>query len=545
MATLTRPMMPKILSQPVWAHNNPWLRALEPRFFTTGKSPNWSELPARIGRLCLLAEDPYAGRSAAEEFRWAVEEMIHAGLFFPNSPAMMNTEDEQPANLFACHALHCPGSDVDFSLAQSIFDGLGGVGFDLNEAKDPISIVQRLENETLLANTRRKRTGLSSATLRITHPAIVPFIRLSGTVITINLNVQCSRRFMEAVNAGSKLEVALWKVLCESIHRTGQPGLVFEDTKHRLETSPHGTNSLILNVCGEQPLRADESAIVGSLVLPRFIVTNDSERCLDTDLLAHCTRLAVRCLDDLHDTQVHANANMARKTLAGRKIGLGVMGYADALHLARIRYGSPESLDFAKNVMETIKRVALDESERLGRERGTCAPSLQSPLNQDTPRRNAALLAIAGTGSLSLLANVSGGIEPVFAALLTRKIRGHKVRQLDPVLESILLEQGADIGTATNYLQMGGNVRNIPDIPPDAIDFFKTAGEIPALQHIAVQGVFQKFLDGGVSKTVNLPATTSEEEIGHYVRIAWKEGCLGITLYRDGSRDGQPLISSS
>ncbi len=251
--------------------------------------------------------------------------------------------------------------------------------------------------------------------------------------------------------------------------------------------------------------------------------------------------MAVHCLDNLHDIQDHASPVVAARCLQSRKIGISVMGYADALLLMGVRYGTPEALSVATRIMGLVQSTARTTSERLAVSRGSCDSSLLRA--GEAPRRNASLMAIAANGTLSLLANVSGGIEPIFSYVIRQTVEGRVIHQMQPTLRRLLQQNGlgsAEIARITEALVQGASPEELALIPSGVRRAMVRAHDLKASDHIRTQATFQAFIDGGISKTINLPPSSTVEEISAAIQDARASGCVGISLYRDGSISGQP-----
>lgn len=516
-------------STPHWAVNNPYLEILAPRFFSGGRAADWSDLPKRVSRLFLKAESRYSVPHVAEARAKEIAEIISDGLFLPNSPVMMNSEGENDVNLFACHVLSPPASLDDLEIARQIHDGCGGIGYDFSNMDDPVSATLTIEKQTALLNPGRKRKAHSAVTLNHTHPKILEFIAFSPKLTITHTNVEFDDRFFQDLASQDPEAVVLWDSLCASIHDTGRPSLSFSAEKVRRSPS-----KLINNVCGESLLRENESSLIGSLNLSRFVL-NGTFR---FDEFERVARLGLRCLDNLHDIQDHASPVVKARCLESRKVGVGVMGYADALLLLNIRYGSGASFDFIDRLMSLLKRTLVEESEILGNERGFCNRELLAA--GTSPRRNASLMAVPANGTLSLVANVSGGIEPVFAYLTRQKVQDTVVHQLQPTLRRVLEDRKLDTRAVFDGLMDGREIGSISAIDENMKNVLVIANDLSSEEHILTQARFQKYIDGGISKTVNFPGSATISDISDAILLARENGCVGISIYRNGSLDNQP-----
>ena len=519
---------------PNWAIENPYLTVLAPRFFKNVVGCDWSDLPRRVVRMFEKVERRYSSERETNRLCDNLHALLHDGAFLPNSPVMMNSEHGDGKNLFACHVLAPPLDAQAMDVASKIHDGCGGIGYDLTSVTDPVVMTQFIEQRTAQLNPSRKRKAHSAVTLHVNHPMVNDFIGISSSLEITHTNVELDGPFFCALKANDIEATLIWERICKSIYSTGRPAIAFEE--HKSIRSPNGER-LILNVCGESLLRENESSLIGSLNASRFV----SNGTFDDAAFQSAVRIAVRCLDNLHDIQDHASPDVALRCLASRKIGLSVMGYADALLLLGLRYGSAEALEFAAHMIGLVRRNAQEASEELAQARGSCDPSL---LREGEPlRRNASLMAIAANGTLSLLANVSGGIEPVFSYVVRQTIEGQVIHQMQPTLRRLLRERGlseSDIAAATAALVQGTDKSELQTLPLAVRLVMVSAHDLSAQHHIRTQSLFQSFIDGGISKTVNLPASSTVEDIADAILYARAGGCVGISLYRDGSVTGQP-----
>lgn len=519
---------------PSWAVKNPYLGILAPRFFDDIDSCDWSDLARRVVRMFTMVEVRYTSQSEADHLGKKLYALLHDGAFLPNSPVMMNSEHGTSANMFACHVLAPPIDPQAMEVAGKIHDGCGGIGYDLTSVEDPVAMTQFIEDQTSQLNPTRKRKAHSAVTLHVDHPMVTSFIDMSSSLEITHTNVELDAPFFAAIESGEPNTVAIWKKICESIYNTGRPAIAFGE--HKSLRSPNGER-LILNVCGESLLRENESSLIGSLNASRFVRGG----LFDDRAFQDAVVMAVRCLDNLHDIQDHASPVVAQRCLESRKIGLSVMGYADALLLLGLRYGSQEALEFAIHIMGMLKRAARGTSESLAQSRGSCEVSL---LREGEPlRRNASLMAIAANGTLSLIANVSGGIEPMFSYVIRQTVEDHIIHQMQPTLYRLLREHGlseADLAQVTESLAQGKEPSKVHLLPAAISKVMVRAHDLSFQDHIRTQATFQSFIDGGISKTINLPATSSVENIAEAILSARDSGCVGVSLYRDGSISGQP-----
>lgn len=519
---------------PEWAVNNPYLEILAPRFFSSDREIDWSDLPKRVSRLFLKAEKKYSAPDVAEARAREMGNIITRGLFLPNSPVMMNSEGDADTNLFACHVLAPPSNIGDMDIASQIHDGCGGIGYDFSNLGDPVSATLIIEKETELRNPLRKRKAHSAVTLAYTHEKIVDFIDISPRLTITHTNVEFDEKFFQDLEEREPEAVLLWNKLCESIYHTGRPSLSFSAEKGKRSPS-----KLINNVCGESLLRENESSLIGSLNLSKFVVNG----AFDFALFERVARLGLRCLDNLHEIQDHASPIVRANCLESRKVGVGIMGYADALLLLDIRYGSRESFDFIDRIMPLLRATLMNESEILGKERGYCNDQLL--MSGTRPRRNASLMAVPANGTLSLIANVSGGIEPVFAYLTRQNVQDTVIHQLQPTFKRLLEYKNIDTNAIFNALMAGTDIGSIRGIDENFKKILVTANDLSSEEHILTQAKFQKYIDGGISKTINFPGSATVTDIKNAILLAQGNGCIGISIYRNGSLQNQPTQTAN
>jgi len=515
--------------EPLWSINNPYLDVLSARFFSDVETKDWSDLSKRVGRLFLESEKKYTSMVTAEQKAFEITELINEGAFLPNSPVMMNSEHDDNVNLFACHVLSPPEDLNDLDVAKQIHDGCGGIGYDFSKMDDPVTATLNVEKQTQLLNPNRKRKAHSAVTVSYQHPKINDFILLSPELTITHTNIEFDNEFFDRLTVGETESLTLWNILCKSIYNTGRPSLSFSSEKAKRSNS-----KLINNVCGESLLRENESSLIGSINLTKFINTG----VFDFDRFQNVAKIGLRCLDNLHDIQDHASELVQERCLESRKVGVGIMGYSDALLLLNIRYGSEESLVFVKKLMSLLQTTLISESERLGKERGYCNTELL--LKGTAPRRNVSLMAIPANGTLSLIANVSGGIEPIFSYLIKQKVQDKIIYQLQPTFRNILETHGVDSQKVFDELKAGKAIEAIQQLPTELKKVLVTANDLTTQEHIFTQAMFQAYIDGGISKTINLPNSATIEDIKNALLLAKEKGCIGVSLYRNGSLPGQP-----
>ena len=294
--------------EPLWCIDNPYLAILSDRFFSKKSIVEWDQLPKRVARLFVESECKYSSKAKADSLAMRVYELVREGAFFPNSPVMMNSETTNEVNLFACHVLSPPEEKGDFKVASTIHDGCGGIGYDFSKLKNPVSSTRLVEahTETLNSAHNRKRKAHSAVTLHVSHPLLHEFIDLGKNLSITHTNVELDDIFFTKLGNEDVESCRIWEAICTSIETIGKPAIAFGGNKN---TRSANGESLILNVCGESLLRENESSIIGSINLTRYVkegVFNEEKFMIDS-------RLAVRCLDNLHDHQNHASELVATR----------------------------------------------------------------------------------------------------------------------------------------------------------------------------------------------------------------------------------------
>jgi len=499
----------------------------------------------------------------SREFLQVMKEL----LFIPNSPTLMNAGTHM-GQLSACFVL-----PVDDSL-QGIFSTLttmalihqsgGGTGFSFSHirpAGDPVSstcgvasgplpFIRVFDEATNAVKQGGKRRGANMAVLNSSHPDIMDFINAKnrGGLFNFNLSVGFDAHFFACLEHSSQYNLInprdgsvktsieagkLWHTLGFAAWQSGDPGVLFLDIINEKNTVPGLGSIEATNPCGEQPLLPFESCNLGSVNLSRCIVKGE----LDEELVQTVTCRGVQFLDAVLDVNRFPVPEIRDKTLLTRKIGLGIMGLADALILMEIPYESKEALLFADRTMALISREAHETSGELGEEKGSFPAIEKSIYSGDM--RNATVTTIAPTGSLHLIAGTSSGIEPIFSLASTRRIGNRSVTVIHPLFKKYLktLSSGRDILT---HVKRTGTLNSAP-VPETMKEIYKTATEISPDHHIHMQATIQKHVDNAVSKTVNLPEHAGVDEICRIFLLARSLECKGVTIYRYNSKKDQVL----
>lgn len=513
-----------------------------------------------------VAEAVDSNRGHASEFYEVMKNLQ----FLPNSPTLMNA-GAPLGQLSACFVL-----PVNDSL-ESIFTAVkqmsiiqqsgGGTGFSFSHlrprgdivrsthgvASGPVSFIRVFDTATDVIKQGGKRRGANMAVMHVSHPDIIEFItaKAKGVFTNFNFSVAVDDVFMKALEHGEEYALinprnreavrsvdaeSLWNLIAEKAWECGDPGLIFIDEINRHNPTPELGEIESTNPCGEQPLLPYESCNLGSINLSKLVRNEE----VNWDLLSELVTTGVRFLDFVIDVNRFPLKRIAQVTRGNRKIGLGVMGFADMLVQLHTPYNSSEALKLAEQVMKHISKIAGEASMELAEKYGSY-PNIDKSMHH-VGRRNATLTTIAPTGSLSIIANCSSGIEPIFAISFVRNIlEGARLVEVNPYFKQIAKQRGFYTPTLMNKIARTGSVANMKDVPYDVREVFKTAMDITTSTHVKMQAVFQKYTDNSVSKTINLPPDAGISDVKQAYIQAFKLKCKGITVFRYGCKDEQVL----
>lgn len=530
----------------------------------------------RVASRIAAPESNYNGNP--EEWESRFYDLMSSLRFLPNSPTLMNAGREL-GQLAACFVLPVEDSMV------SIFDTLkhaalilqsgGGTGFSFSHlrpradivqstggiASGPVSFMKIYNTATDVIKQGGARRGANMGILRVDHPDIMDFINLKrqeGEMVNFNLSVSVTDAFMSAVRkntyyalhnprsgrtAGKLRARAVFNELVKSAWKTGDPGVVFIDRINAANPTPHIGELESTNPCGEQPLLPYEACVLGSINLSKFALNGG----VDYKGIGDVIRSAVRFLDNCIDANKYPLAEIERMHKANRKIGLGVMGWADMLIRLGIPYESGKAAALAEELMGFIQSTARSASINLAKERGVFGNFKGSIYDRPgMPRlRNATLTTIAPTGTLSIIANCSSGIEPIFALAYKRMVLDTELVEINDYFFKLAKKRGFLTRELESIIKQKGDLKGLKQVPADIKKLYKTAHEISVDAHIKMQAAFQRYTDNAVSKTINIPHKAKPQDVAKAYLMAYELGCKGITVFRSGTEKKGVLIKPS
>jgi len=558
-------------------------RVLERRYLRKDSQGRVLETPEamfrRVAKHIAGAERKYGDASRVEKMEGIFHGMMTEFKFLPNSPTLMNA-GRRLGQLAACFVL-----PVEDSM-EGIFEALknaalihksgGGTGFSFSRlrpansrvgttgggASGPVSFMKIFNTATEQVKQGGTRRGANMSILRVDHPDIMEFIyckKNNRELNNFNISVAVTDVFMESVKnntpyslwdprdkrkTGELNAAEVYQALLKQAWKNGDPGVIFLDRINRDNPTPKLGEIESTNPCGEQPLLPLEACNLGSINLAKFVTENGEGPTIDYEGLKEPVWWAVRFLDDTIDVSKYPLPEIVKMVKRNRKIGLGVMGFSDMLYQLWVPYNSERALEIAEEVMSFIQTESHKASKDLAEERGVFGSFEQSIFKdmEGCTYRNATTTTIAPTGTLSIIAGCSSGIEPLFALSFVRNVMDNdRLLEVNPYFEKVAKERGFYSPELMDTIARSGSVKDIEEIPEDVREVFVTAHDIAPEWHIRMQAAFQKYTDNAVSKTVNLPRDCTMDDVLKVYNLAYKLGCKGVTIYRDGSKENQVL----
>jgi len=533
-----------------------------------------SQLFRRVARAVASVETKYGQKDDVKRIENEFYRVMSRLEFLPNTPTLMNA-GTKVGQLSACFVIPVGDSLPEIFEAIKwtaiIHQSGGGTGFNFSHlrpqgdsvkstggiASGPVRFMTIFDKTTEVIKQGGKRRGANMGILRVDHPDIMEFIASKskeGFLSNFNISVAVTGAFMKAVEknlnyslinprnkqvAGRLNARKVFDLIITNAWKTGDPGIIFIDEINRSNPTPGIGEIEATNPCGEQPLLSWESCNLGSINLSK-VVKNSK---INWKKLGRLVQLGVRFLDDVIDVNKYPAPQIERITLANRKIGIGVMGFADALIQMNIQYNSKKALEMGEKIMSFIQLEGHKASQRLGKERGNF-PNFDQSIWQKKYRnlRNATVTTVAPTGTISIIAGCSSGIEPLFAVSYVRNVmEGTRLQETNPYFEKLARKMGFYSSDLLSKILKNGSVQDIRKIPKSVKKIFVTALDISPEFHIRMQAGFQKYTDNAVSKTVNLPQTATPDEVRKAYLLAYRLKSKGVTVYRYNSKPDQVL----
>lgn len=558
------------------------LRVLHSRYLLRDSTGKTIETPSELfWRVARAVAEPEGKWVSGEKRKKIIDaqaqeffELMASLRFLPNSPTLMNA-GKRKGQLSACFVL--PLDDDVKQIFETLRDSAvvhktgGGTGFDFGRirgkgelvkssggvASGPIEFLRVFDHSTQVIKQGGVRRGANMAVLPVNHPDIEEFIQAKrdGGLTNFNVSVGITDQFMRAVKKSARWNLvspvsgkvvkqicakSLWAQIAKAAWQCGDPGVLFLDRINDVNPTPQYGPMHTTNPCGEQPLLAYESCNLGSINLVHYL----QGKAFNWTKLKRDISIAVRFLDNVIEANCYPLLAIEEITLKNRKIGLGVMGWADALMILGIPYDSSRALKLANELMKKFNRFAIQASEGLAKERGAFPSFINSRWERkgDRPRRNATVTTIAPTGTISIIAGVSSGIEPVFSLAYERQaLDGQKLIFVHQAVKSLFERTKLRSESMLLRFLRSGSVRSLSKISDRERRIYRSAMEIKPIWHVQMQSVFQKHVENGVSKTINLPKSTKVSEVQMIYELAYQLGCKGITVFRSESKSAQVL----
>lgn len=556
------------------------IKVLEKRYLEKDEDGNLIEdvegMFKRVAKAIASADENYTDKAGIEKIEMEFYEMMANLEFLPNSPTLMNA-GRPLGQLSACFVL--PVEDTMEGIFESIKNAAlihksgGGTGFSFSRlrpkgsavnstggvASGPISFMKVFNAATEAVKQGGTRRGANMGILRVDHPDIMEFITCkkdNSEITNFNLSVGITEDFMKAVEYNLEYELIdpkakkpvgklnakkVFDLIVEMAWKNGEPGIIFLDRLNRDNVTPKLGEIESTNPCGEQPLLPYEACNLGSINL--YNMLNEEKNALDFDKLAETVKKAVHFLDNVIEANKYPLAEIDKMTRGTRKIGLGVMGWADMLCALNISYNSQQAIELADKVMGFIQDNAQKASQELAEQKGVFPYYEDSVFaKKGIKLRNATTTTIAPTGTLSLIAGVSSGIEPIFAISYIRNVMdNNELVEVNPVFKNAAVKGNFYTDELMKQIAKSGTVKHMEEIPKEVRDVFVTAHDVRPEWHVKMQAAFQRHTDNAVSKTVNLSHDATTDDVREVFTLAYRAQCKGVTIYRDGSRDLQVL----
>ena len=559
------------------------LKVLEKRYLRKDQEGRIIESPTdmfhRVASNISRADLKYKEKKILLKTEAIFHGMLERLEFLPNSPTLMNA-GKKLGQLAACFVI-----PIEDSL-DSIFEAVkitamihqtgGGTGFSFSKlrpkddpvsstggiASGPVSFMKVFNTGTEVIKQGGTRRGANMGILRVDHPDILEFIWVKDNpeeLVNFNISVAITDNFMKALDKDSTYPLInprtektvkqlrardVFKEITRAAWKNGDPGVIFINRINEQNPTRKIGEIEATNPCGEQPLHPYEACNLGSVNLTKMLKKVKKHYAIDYDKLSRTASEGIHFLDNVIDVNHYPIPQIESITKANRRIGLGVMGFTDMLIMLGIPYNSEDAIKTAEEVMSFIQSVSKETSMKLAKERGAF-PNFKKSVYYERrmpPLRNATTTTIAPTGTLSIIAGCSGGIEPLYGVSFVREVLdGDKLYEVNPLFKQMAIKGGIYNDRLVSAISESPSIQDIPSIPKDMKELFVTAFDIPPVWHVKMQAVFQKYVDNAVSKTINLPYNATIQDIEDAYIAAYKLGCKGVTVFRTGSRKKQVL----